>query len=87
MSLFVKSINNILLDNINNLSFLDKFLSFKNKTISIFNNDSYPNVKRAFIKFNALEIKRNFLGDANFEKLLLLSVNTFFELLIIISGK
>ena len=72
---------------------VDNFLSCKNKTLTIFNNDSFPNVKRVFIKFNTpeassarserlfsggkliFETKRNRLGDANFEKLLLLSVN------------
>ena len=72
---------------------VDDFLSCKNKTLTIFNNDSFPNVKRVFIQFNTpeassarserlfsggkliFETKRNRLGDANFEKLLLLSVN------------
>ena len=75
------------------MAFLDEFLSCKNKTLTIFNNDSFPNVKCVFIKFNApeassarserlfsggkliFETKRTSLGDANFEKLLLLSVN------------
>ena len=72
---------------------VDEFLSCKNRTLTIFNNDSFPNVKRVFMKFNApeassarserlfsggkliFETKRTSLGDANFEKLLLLSVN------------
>ena len=72
---------------------VDEFLSCKNRTLTIFNNDSFPNVKRVFMKFNApeassarserlfsggkliFETKRTSLGDANYEKLLILSVN------------
>ena len=60
--------NNILFKNINNLAFLDKFLFFKNKTLTIFNNDSFPNVKDVFIKFN---VKNMLAGDPSHDKFFL----------------
>ena len=87
--------------NQNKLSlFVQKYKQFviscKNKRPTIFNNDSFPNVKCASIKFNdpeassahserlfsgekiIFETIRTSLKDANFEKLLLLSVNKDF---------
>ena len=67
--------NNILFKNINDFAFFDKFLFFKYKTLTIFNNDSFPNVKHVFIKFN---VKNMLAGDPSHDKFYQ-GVNWFFS--------
>ena len=67
LSLFVQGINIILIKNVNNLAFLE--FETAPEASSACSERLFSGGKIIF------ETKRNRLGDANFEKLLLLSVN------------